>query len=58
MKVYVHYEEGDVEMHLTLKLTLPRRWISQPVKQVVEVSTEMGALSFDLSASIPRAALC
>ena len=34
MKVYVHYEEGsDAEQHVTLKLTLPKRWNDEsPVK--------------------------
>eukprot|EP00752_Nemacystus_decipiens_P003243 g3001.t1 len=34
MKVYVHYEEGsDAELHVTLKLTLPKKWNDEsPVK--------------------------
>lgn len=34
MKVYVHYEEGsDAEQHVTLKLTLPKRWNDEsPIK--------------------------
>lgn len=39
-KVYVHYEEGsDSELHTTLKLTLPRKWVAEghPL-QILEVS--------------------
>lgn len=34
MKVYVHFEEGsDAELHVTLKLTLPKKWNDEsPVK--------------------------
>lgn len=39
MKVYVHYEDNESEdLHLTLKLTLPKKWVDQPIKQVLEVS--------------------
>jgi hypothetical protein len=38
MKLYVHYEEGASEdLHTTLKLTLPKKWVSQPILQVLEV---------------------
>jgi len=40
MKVYVHYEDNTSEdLHLTLKLTLPKKWVDQPIKQVLEVSS-------------------
>lgn len=38
MKLYVHYEDGPDESELTLKLTLPKKWVSQPISQVLEVS--------------------
>lgn len=42
MKVYVHYEEGsDAELHVTLKLTLPKKWNDEsPVKLLQVCSTE------------------
>lgn len=40
MKVYVHYEEGgDVEQHVTLKLTLPRRWDGESPVKLLQVCT-------------------
>lgn len=46
MKLYFHYEEtddaGDVEeaKALTLKLTLPKSWVGQPLLQVLELFLE------------------
>lgn len=46
MKLYVHYEETDeagdaVEgKALTLKLTLPKSWVAQPLLQVLELFLE------------------
>jgi hypothetical protein len=37
MKVYVHYEAGPSDNDLTLKLTLPKKWMAQPISQVLEV---------------------
>jgi len=41
MKVYVHYEESeDTEVHLTLKLTLPKKWLDQSTMKVLELFVE------------------
>lgn len=41
MKLYVHYEEGgDESKALTLKLTLPKKWVAQELKQVVDLFIE------------------
>jgi len=46
MKLYVHYEEtddaGDAvdDKALTLKLTLPKSWVGQPLLQVLELFLE------------------
>lgn len=38
MKVYVHYEEGsDAENHVTLKLTLPKKWNDESPAKLLEV---------------------
>ncbi|KAG5191019.1 chp-1 [Tribonema minus] len=41
-KVYLHYEEGsDAELHTTLKLTLPRKWVAEgSPMQVLELFIE------------------
>ena len=44
MKLYVHFE-GDAsakeeDQALTLKLTLPKKWVSQPLLQVLELFIE------------------
>lgn len=41
MKVYVHYEEGiDPELHLTLKLTLPRKWDGESPMKLLKVGSQ------------------
>ena len=46
MKLYVHYEEVDDagkvndDNALTLKLTLPKSWVGQPLRQVLELFLE------------------
>jgi hypothetical protein len=46
MKLYVHYEEtdnaGDAvdDKALTLKLTLPKSWVAQPLLQVLKLFLE------------------
>lgn len=41
MKVYVHYEEGiDLELHLTLKLTLPRKWDDESPTKLLKVGSQ------------------
>ncbi len=40
MKVYVHYEEEEEDKALTLKLTLPKKWLGQPLLQVLELFVE------------------
>lgn len=43
MKLYVHFEGGDAkeeDQALTLKLTLPKKWVSQPLLQVLELFIE------------------
>mmetsp|Transcript_7326 Transcript_7326/g.9655 ORF Transcript_7326/g.9655 Transcript_7326/m.9655 type:complete len:312 (-) Transcript_7326:185-1120(-) len=38
MKVYVHYEEGEnADLHKTLKLTLPKKWVQQSTEQVLDL---------------------
>lgn len=38
MKVYVHYEEGgDAELHVTLKLTLPKRWNDESPMKLLQL---------------------
>ncbi|CAM9654957.1 unnamed protein product [Choristocarpus tenellus] len=38
MKVYVHYEQGsDTDLHVTLKLTLPKKWEDQNPVRVLEL---------------------
>lgn len=40
MKVYVHYEEGsDAELHVTLKLTLPKKWNDESPMKLLTAST-------------------
>ena len=40
MKVYVHYEEGsDAELHVTLKLTLPKKWNDESPVKLLKVKT-------------------
>lgn len=39
MKVYVHFEEGsDAELHVTLKLTLPKKWNDESPMKLLKVS--------------------
>ncbi|CAM9422460.1 unnamed protein product [Phaeothamnion confervicola] len=41
MKVYLHYEEGeDTKRHMTLKLTLPRKWDGDSPVRVLELFVE------------------
>ncbi|CAN0290182.1 unnamed protein product [Discosporangium mesarthrocarpum] len=41
MKVYVHYEEGlDTDLHVTLKLTLPKKWEAKNPFMVLELFVE------------------
>lgn len=46
MKVYVHYEEGsDAELHVTLKLTLPKKWNDESPMKLLQVhSSEVSAV--------------
>lgn len=38
MKVYVHYEEAsNAELHVTLKLTLPKKWNDESPVKLLEV---------------------
>lgn len=38
MKVYVHFEEGsDAELHVTLKLTLPKKWNDESPVRLLKV---------------------
>lgn len=37
-KVYMHYDEGDEALHLTLKITLPSKWAGHTVDYLKEVS--------------------
>ena len=46
MKIYVHYEDNDTKP-VTLKISLPKKWESQPLLQVLEVF-EYRHLLFDL----------
>ncbi|CAN0026779.1 unnamed protein product, partial [Chrysoparadoxa australica] len=40
-KVYLHYEEGDdPELHMTLKLTLPKKWVDQSPVKVLDLFIE------------------
>lgn len=40
MKVYVHYEEGsDAELHVTLKLTLPKKWHDESPVKLLQVQS-------------------
>lgn len=40
MKVYVHYEEGgDAELHVTLKLTLPKKWNDESPVKLLKVNS-------------------
>ncbi|RLN78574.1 hypothetical protein BBJ28_00001936 [Nothophytophthora sp. Chile5] len=41
-KVYMHYDEGDEALHLTLKMTLPSKWAGHTVDYLKEVGS--GAL--------------
>lgn len=44
MKVYVHYEEGsDAEQHVTLKLTLPKRWNDESPVKLLQVRRQQPA---------------
>lgn len=36
-KVYMHYEEGDDEQSLTLKMTLPSKWAGHTVDYLKKV---------------------
>ena len=36
-KVYIHYEEGDESRHMTLKIKVPKKWLSGPVDNLKEV---------------------
>jgi hypothetical protein len=36
-KVYMHYDEGDEALHLTLKMTLPSKWAGHTVDYLKEV---------------------
>lgn len=38
-KVYMHYDEGDESLHLTLKMTLPSKWAGHTVDYLKEVRT-------------------
>lgn len=43
MKVYVHYEEGsDAELHVTLKLTLPKKWNGESPVKLLQVHPRNG----------------
>lgn len=36
--MYVHYEEGsDAELHVTLKLTLPKKWNDESPMKLLQV---------------------
>ncbi|RLN58114.1 hypothetical protein BBJ28_00001352 [Nothophytophthora sp. Chile5] len=38
-KVYMHYDEGDETLHLTLKMTLPSKWAGHTVDYLKEVGS-------------------
>ena len=41
MKVFIHYEEPAAEaLHQTLKITLPKKWISGPVRNLITTFLE------------------
>lgn len=47
MKVYVHYEEGgDAELHVTLKLTLPKRWNDESPMKLLQVCRQQLLIAY------------
>lgn len=41
MKVFIHYEEPAAEaLHQTLKITLPKKWITGPVRNLIDTFLE------------------
>ena len=42
MKVFIHYEEPAAEaLHQTLKITLPKKWITGPVRNLIDTFLEV-----------------
>lgn len=40
MKVYVHYDQGDAELHTTLKFTLPKKWATDSPLRILQLFVE------------------
>ncbi len=50
MKVYLKYDESDKEeLHMTIKLKLPKKWVPGPVLKLKEVSNGCDWCSSDFS---------
>lgn len=56
--MYVHYEEGtDAEQHVTLKLTLPKRWNDESPVKLLQVRIRSIDWRFDNNSSATKGLL-